>query len=77
LTDSAKTHLVKAGYDPVYGARPLKRAIQRELETALGKKILGGEIKDGDTVEVGFDDGRGELTFSSRTTQELPAAVPV
>jgi ATP-dependent Clp protease ATP-binding subunit ClpB len=77
LTDSAKTHLVKAGYDPVYGARPLKRAIQRELETALGKKILGGDIKDGDTVEVGFDDGRGELTFSSRTTQELPAAVPV
>ncbi|MDE2481045.1 MAG: ATP-dependent chaperone ClpB [bacterium] len=66
LDDDAKRHLVKAGYDPSYGARPLKRTIQKELETALGRRILGGEIRDGDTVEVGFNDITGELTFASR-----------
>ena len=65
LSDAAKTHLVKAGYDPAYGARPLKRAIQREVETPLGRKILAGEIRDGDTIYVGFDDLRGALTFST------------
>src|SRR5262249_23053621 len=40
LTDAAKTHLVRAGYDPNYGARPLKRAIQREIETPLGRRLL-------------------------------------
>jgi ATP-dependent Clp protease ATP-binding subunit ClpA len=52
------------GYDPNYGARPLKRTIQKELETPLGRKILAGDIHDGDTVEVGFEDVRGELTFT-------------
>jgi ATP-dependent Clp protease ATP-binding subunit ClpB len=65
LTPSASLHLVKVGYDPVYGARPLKRAIQRELETPLGRRILGGEIKEGDQVLIDYDQGRGELTFST------------
>ncbi|HEV3091840.1 MAG TPA: ATP-dependent chaperone ClpB [Candidatus Cybelea sp.] len=64
LSDAAKRHIVKVGYDPHYGARPLKRTIQKELETPLGRKILGGEIEDGDTVDVGFDEDRGELTFT-------------
>jgi len=64
LSDAAKRHIVKAGYDPHYGARPLKRTIQRELETPLGRKILAGEIDDGDTVDVGFDENKGELTFT-------------
>jgi len=64
LSEEAKRHIVKVGYDPHYGARPLKRTIARELETPLGRKILAGEINDGDTVKVGFDDVRGELTFS-------------
>jgi ATP-dependent Clp protease ATP-binding subunit ClpB len=63
LSDAAKRHIVKVGYDPTYGARPLKRTIQREVETPLGRKILAGEINEGDTVDVGFDDVRGELTF--------------
>ena len=62
LTDAAKTHLVRAGYDPAYGARPLKRAIQKEIETALGRLILKGEVRDGQTVVVDADHGR--LTFS-------------
>ena len=64
LSEAAKRHIAKAGYDPSYGARPLKRTIQKEIETPLGRKILGGEINDGDTVDVGFDDVRGELTFT-------------
>ncbi len=64
LSDAAKRHIVKAGYDPHYGARPLKRTIQRELETPLGRKILAGEIDDGDAVDVGFDENKGELTFT-------------
>ncbi|MBV8151912.1 MAG: ATP-dependent chaperone ClpB [Candidatus Eremiobacteraeota bacterium] len=63
LSDAAKTHLVKTGYDPAYGARPLKRTIQKELETPLGRKILSGEVRDGQTISVGFDPSRGELTF--------------
>ena len=70
LDTAAKRHLVKAGYDPSYGARPLKRTIQKELETPLGRRILAGEIEDGDTVNVGFNDITGELTFNA-------VAVPV
>ena len=75
LTDAARRHLVKDGYDPVYGARPLKRTIQRELETPLGRKILGGEILEGMTVRVDYEPDRGELTFSAEPTIRLePAA---
>jgi ATP-dependent Clp protease ATP-binding subunit ClpB len=64
LDDPSKRHLVKVGYDSAYGARPLKRAIQKELETPLGRKILAGDIPDGSTVAVGFNDPNGELTFT-------------
>jgi ATP-dependent Clp protease ATP-binding subunit ClpB len=66
LSDAAKKHLVRSGYDPAYGARPLKRAIQREVETPLGRKIIAGEIDDGQSIEVGYDDVRGELTFEAK-----------
>jgi len=65
LSESALRHLVKVGYDPVYGARPLKRAIQKELETSLGRKILAGEIKDGQSVLVDYNQNKGELTFTA------------
>jgi ATP-dependent Clp protease ATP-binding subunit ClpB len=64
LSESARRHLVKVGYDPVYGARPLKRAIQKEVETPLGRRILAGEIKDGQSVLVDYDQKKGELTFA-------------
>jgi ATP-dependent Clp protease ATP-binding subunit ClpB len=70
LTDEAKRHLVRTGYDPVYGARPLKRAIQKELETPLARKILAGEVRDGEKVVVGYDDVRGELTFTTEPSGE-------
>jgi ATP-dependent Clp protease ATP-binding subunit ClpB len=61
LSEAAKDFLAERGYDPVFGARPLKRVIQRELETPLAKKILAGEIKEGDRVLV--DVGLEGLSF--------------
>jgi ATP-dependent Clp protease ATP-binding subunit ClpA len=52
VTSEAKWWLAEAGYDPVYGARPLKRVLQRELESSLARKILAGEISDGSTIKV-------------------------
>ena len=51
------------GYDPSYGARPLKRLIQREVQDALAMQLLSGEAKDGDTVEVDRDGPEGGLVF--------------
>jgi ATP-dependent Clp protease ATP-binding subunit ClpB len=56
LTDKAKALIAKHGYDPVYGARPLKRAIQKDIQDPLSLKILGGEIRDGDTLEADAGD---------------------
>jgi ATP-dependent Clp protease ATP-binding subunit ClpB len=64
LTEEAAGHLVRAGYDPNYGARPLKRAIQREIETPLARLILKGEVRDGQALLAGLDSTRGELTFA-------------
>lgn len=57
LTEQAKEQLVKLGYEPAYGARPLKRTIQRYLENPLADKIIRGEIKEGDRVRVDYSDG--------------------
>ncbi|MBB4087136.1 ATP-dependent chaperone ClpB [Sphingomonas carotinifaciens] len=58
LTDAARAWLGRVGYDPVYGARPLKRAVQRYLQDPLAEAILRGEVKDGTTVHVDEGDGR-------------------
>ena len=65
LSDTAKELLARRGYDPVYGARPLKRLIQRELETKLSRLLLKGEITDHSTVEVTAK--KGELEFKTKT----------
>src|SRR6185295_12562176 len=62
LTDEAKTHLAQAGYDPVYGARPLKRAIQREIETPLSRLILKGDVKDNTVLRA--EVSNGAIAFS-------------
>ncbi|MDZ8258234.1 ATP-dependent chaperone ClpB [Nostoc sp. ChiQUE01b] len=62
LSDAALDFLAEVGYDPVYGARPLKRAIQRELETQIAKSILRGEFNDGNTIFVDVQNER--LSFS-------------
>jgi ATP-dependent Clp protease ATP-binding subunit ClpB len=63
LTESAKRHLVRAGSDTHYGARPLKRAIQREIETPLARLLLAGEVRDHQTVRIDLDDAKGTLSF--------------
>jgi ATP-dependent Clp protease ATP-binding subunit ClpB len=69
LSDAARTRLVRNGYDPSYGARPLKRAIQRDIETPLAKRIVGGEIKDGQTIWVDADPAGPGLLFRVETSQ--------
>jgi ATP-dependent Clp protease ATP-binding subunit ClpB len=62
LTDAARAWLGRVGYDPVYGARPLKRAVQKYLQDPLADKILRGNVPDGSTVHV--DEGDGQLVLS-------------
>ncbi|HEY9173068.1 MAG TPA: ATP-dependent chaperone ClpB [Verrucomicrobiae bacterium] len=63
LSDPAKEHIAREGYDPVYGARPLKRYLQRQVETALSRKLLAGEISDHSRVTVELK--KGELVFEA------------
>ncbi len=72
LTDAAKLAIAEAGWDPAYGARPLKRAIQRKLENPLAKSLLEGDFGDGDTIVV--DAQNGELVFTKSVVRE-PAGV--
>ncbi len=58
LSDAARDKLAEAGFDPVYGARPLKRAIQQQVENPLAQEILAGKFGPGDTIEVGVADDR-------------------
>jgi ATP-dependent Clp protease ATP-binding subunit ClpB len=61
LTDGARAWLGRVGYDPVYGARPLRRAVQKYLQDPLADKILRGEVPDGSTLKVDEGDGKLEL----------------
>jgi ATP-dependent Clp protease ATP-binding subunit ClpB len=69
LTSAAKGHLLAAGYDPTYGARPLRRAIQRELQDPLALKSLAGEFKPGETIHV--DRGREGLIFKALAVEPV------
>ena len=71
LTDDARTLLGNLGYDPTYGARPLKRVIQKQLVDKLALKLLEGEFAEGDTVRV--DSADGELTFTAAGARAEPA----
>ena len=61
LTDAAREHIAREGYDPVYGARPLKRFLQREVETRLSRKLLSGDIPDGSTLTLAYKDGNLDI----------------
>ncbi|VEG90556.1 ATP-dependent chaperone ClpB [Legionella spiritensis] len=63
VTQEALTHLAEAGFDPVYGARPLKRVLQQKLENPLAQALLTGQFKSGDTIKVVWADG--QLTFAT------------
>jgi ATP-dependent Clp protease ATP-binding subunit ClpB len=72
LTPAAKEHLAEAGWDPAYGARPLKRALQRLVENELAKRLLEGEFAEGDTILVDARDG--ELVFEKAGAVEPATA---
>jgi len=73
LSDAAVEHLVKVGYDPTFGARPLKRAIQKEVETPLARRLVGGEIRDGQKVHVDLTKDH-ELTFGIESATHAEAS---
>jgi ATP-dependent Clp protease ATP-binding subunit ClpB len=68
LTDAAKELLANEGYDPVYGARPLKRAIQRRILDPLAQAVLRGEFREGETVVVDAEDG--QIVFRHRERRQ-------
>jgi len=72
LTEKAKSWLAKEGYDPVYGARPLRRVIERYIENPLSSKVLRGELKEGDTVKVDLDK-ENNLTFKTKAAAKAAA----
>jgi ATP-dependent Clp protease ATP-binding subunit ClpB len=80
VTDAARAFIAREGYDPIYGARPLRRAIQRLIENPLARRILGGEFKAGSTVQIDVQDD--EIVFSEGShaaeepAAEEPAAAP-
>ena len=61
LSDAARDKLADAGFDPVYGARPLKRAIQQQVENPLAQEILRGRFNPGDTIEIGVSEDHLEF----------------
>jgi ATP-dependent Clp protease ATP-binding subunit ClpB len=70
VTDQARRFIAQEGYDPVYGARPLRRFISREVETRIGRALLSGDIRDGAVIQV--DAVGGELVVTYSNPQEVP-----
>ncbi|HEY2664098.1 MAG TPA: hypothetical protein VGI47_07130, partial [Candidatus Binataceae bacterium] len=68
VTEAAKDRLIAEGYDPQYGARPMKRAIQRLIQDPLALKLINGEFSEGDTVVVDAGAADGELVFSTQVS---------
>jgi len=77
LSDVARTALADKGYDPAYGARPLKRVIQKHVQDPLAEEILAGDVKDGDTVKVDVKDGFFTINGKVAGTPRSPAVKTV
>jgi ATP-dependent Clp protease ATP-binding subunit ClpB len=74
LDPAAREWLADKGYDPAYGARPLKRAIQKAVQDPLAELILSGKIKDGEAVKVSVAPGKQSLAFNGEAAPERAAA---
>ena len=64
LTSSAIQYIANEGFDPVYGARPLRKALQREIEDLLAEQLLRGEIKKGETISIGINNKKIKVTHN-------------
>jgi ATP-dependent Clp protease ATP-binding subunit ClpB len=69
LSPEVKEYLAERGFDPVYGARPLKRVIEKSIYDVLAQRILEGDFAEGDMIAIGLDRRKGELTFTRRQKQ--------
>lgn len=76
LAESARDLLVKEGYDPDYGARPMRRAVERFLEDPRAEALLAGDIEEGDTVDAHVKEDEVEISFIPQTRKEEPASSP-
>jgi ATP-dependent Clp protease ATP-binding subunit ClpB len=75
LTEAARRHVAAEGFDPVYGARPLRRYLQREVETRIGRALLAGGVADGSTVVVDYTDDAGlTVSWTAQDPEEAAAA---
>ncbi len=63
ISEVARRLIAHEGYDPIYGARPLRRFIAHELETRIGRALLGGDVQDGATIGVDVRDGQLDITY--------------
>jgi ATP-dependent Clp protease ATP-binding subunit ClpB len=73
LTENARRFIAGQGFDPVYGARPLRRFIARELETRIGRALLSGDVTDGATIRVDAADGRLVVRWNNSADAEHAA----
>ncbi len=80
LTDAARQWLAKEGYDPQFGARPVRRTLERHVENPLAKRLLAGEFQEGDTIIVDVrqgEDGKTGLTFTARPPEPIAVELPI
>jgi ATP-dependent Clp protease ATP-binding subunit ClpB len=74
LSPEAKTFVAEAGYDPVYGARPLKRYLQRELDTKIGRALIAGDVEDGTEIKVSVKNKALQFEFLKGKTESSKKA---
>jgi len=76
LDDTAREFLMKEGFDPQYGARPMRRAVEKNIEDPLAEHLLRGDVRDGDIVKVSFDEESKRLKFAADKRDDAPVEVP-
>jgi ATP-dependent Clp protease ATP-binding subunit ClpB len=74
VSEAAMEFIAEQGFDPVYGARPLRRFISHELETRIGRALIGGEVQDGATIRVELVDGDLDVEFENTAEPEANGA---
>ena len=72
LSEKAKDYIADKGFDKKYGARPLKRAIQKYIEDALAEEIVNSKLSEGDTITMDFDDDKNKLTIKIKKGKKKP-----
>jgi ATP-dependent Clp protease ATP-binding subunit ClpB len=74
LSETARAKLAELGYDPTFGARPLRRTMERHIANPLAKMVIAGQVKEGDHVRIDYDERKGEFTFTVTQRAEVAAA---